>query len=127
MRFYPTIENLQFLLKEIKNLRIESTIFLKSMKEMTLLYSNENCLIEGNLYNKIKEIKPRISQSIPYENIMFLDCYGNILKDDDSFNYKSFYLYVDYKINVTIRYNGICKKTFNDIKINIRLNSLKIK
>ena len=88
------------------------------MKEMTLLYSNENCLIEGNLYNKIKEIKPRISQSIPYENIMFLDCYGNILKDDDSFNYKSFYLYVDYKINVTIRYNGICKKTFNDIKIN---------
>ena len=94
---------------------------------MTLLHSNEKCLIEGNLNNALKEIKPRISQNIPPEKIIFLDCYGNILKEDDPFNYKAFYLDIDYKINVTIRYHGNCKITFNDLKINSSFEYLEDK
>ena len=118
LRLYPTSENLQSLFNEINNLRIESTISLKYMKELTLLHSNEKILIEGNLENTIKVIKSRISQNIPPEKINILDCYGNILKDDNSFNYHAFYLDVDYNINVTIRYQGNRKITFNNLKIN---------
>jgi len=122
IEFYPNDEKLSLLLKEIKNLRIDSSKFIGSKAEIVLLYSNEKGIIGANYWTKIKEIKSEINPFIPSKDIIIFDHFGNILKDDDYLDWSTAFLSIEYKINITIKYNGICKKTYNDVNIN---NSLE--
>jgi len=117
IEFYPKDDNLSFLLKEIKNLRLE-TSRSKELNEIILLYSNEKGIIEADSLTKIKEIKPKINSFIPSNDIIAFDQFGNILKDDDNFGLPITFLSIEYKINITIKCNGICNKTYNDVNIN---------
>lgn len=122
IEFYPKNDRLSLLLKEIKNLRIESSKPTESKEEIILLYSNEKGIIEANSLTEIKEIKPKINPFIPSKDIIVFDHFGNILKDDDKFGLSTNFLSIEYKINITIKYKRICKKTYNDVNIN---NSLE--
>ena len=110
IEFYPKNDNLEFLLKEIKNLRIETSKSKELKKEIILLYTNEKGIIEDNNWSKIKEI-------IPSKDIKVFDRYGNILEEEGKLSSNSIFLSIDYKINITIIYKGICKITLNDINI----------
>ena len=122
IKFY---KNLEFLQQGIKNLRIESLKSNKRYHEITLLFRNENRLIEieADLENKIKEIKPKICQNILSKDIKLFNPDGDIINDEDFFfGFNFAFLYIDYKINITIKYNGTSKITFKNINI---MNSLE--
>ena len=127
IEFYPKDKNLEFIQKEIQNLRIESINSKKLNQEIILLYSNEKRIIEADNRIKIKEIKSKINPNIPSKDIMLFDLYGNILNDEDYFDSNSLFLSFNYKINISIKYHGICKKTFNDININNSLECIRNK